>query len=67
MFAPPNYQNFGDMYNPGGLYNNMTPINNFAQFKHTNNTNKHEEHEEQRTACPLMPIKRTQYTNIFVL
>lgn len=57
MFAPPNYQNFGDMYNPGGLYNNMTPINNFAQYKHANN-NKNVDHEE-KIACPLIPIKKT--------
>jgi len=55
MFAPPNYM--GEMYNPGGLYSNLTPINNYAQYKHANQ-NK-EKDEPLRNACPLMPIKRT--------
>lgn len=38
MFAPPNYM--GEMYNPGGLYSNTTPINNFAQYTH--------EHQKKR-------------------
>jgi len=56
MFAPPNY--FGEMYNPGGLYSNTTPINNFAQYQHVNQKKENDDHQ-LRNACPLMPIKRT--------